>query len=137
MDVVVTVPKQLWADWIAEGDLPGEPWSRYTSHFWIAPKPFPDVSGRRDDRLYIVAHGKLRGYAPITDFQRSCSLNWRCACIQRRGGAVAVTLMCQGDPADPTMPAYPIPVPIMGFRGWRYRWWPREIEVSFPDWRDP
>ena len=23
-DVVVTVPKRLWDEWIAEGDLPGE-----------------------------------------------------------------------------------------------------------------
>lgn len=39
--------------------------------------------------------------------------------LVRRAGAVAVT----------------IPEPITGFRGWRYRWWPREAEVPFPDWR--
>jgi len=24
--------------------------------------------------------------------------------------------------------------PIRGFRGFRYRWWDREVEKPFPDW---
>jgi hypothetical protein len=36
-----------------------------------------------------------------------------------RHGAVAVT----------------IPERIHGFRGYRQRWWPREAEQPFPDWR--
>lgn len=37
----------------------------------------------------------------------------------RRGGAVAVT----------------IPQQIPGFRGFRYCWWDRALEVPFPEWR--
>ncbi len=27
--------------------------------------------------------------------------------------------------------------PIKGFRGFRYRWWKREDEQPFPEWRTP
>lgn len=33
--------------------------------------------------------------------------------------------------------AVTIAVPAPGFRGWRYRWWRREHEVPFPEWRTP
>lgn len=39
--------------------------------------------------------------------------------MTRQGGAVAVT----------------IKEPIPGFRGLRVRWWPREAEHPFPDWK--
>ena len=38
-DVVVTVPKGLWQEWIEEGDLPGDPPSGYQSHFWVSELP--------------------------------------------------------------------------------------------------
>ena len=60
----------------------------------------------------MVAHGKLRGYAPLTRL-RPGALIWA-------GNAVAVTI-------DESIP---------GFRGWRYRWWDREAERPFPEWRD-
>jgi len=41
------------------------------------------------------------------------------ACLVRRNGAEAVTI------SDP----------IVGFQGWRYRWWDRSAEVPFPEWR--
>lgn len=118
-DVVVTVPKGQWEEWIAEGDLPGEE-AQYDSHFWIAgsgvaPSCYPG------DRVYIVAHGKLRGYAPLYRLETPCRLAPNRGCLLRRGGAVAVT----------------IPTPIRGFQGWRYRWWDRADESAFPDWRQP
>lgn len=109
-DLVGTCPKDFWAEWIAEGDAAGEPetgeeWRWYTRHYLASIiKP--------GDRFYVVAHGKLRGFAPVTRVTGGY-------CICRRGGAVAVTI------------AEPIP----GFRGLRKRWWDRLIEVPFPEWK--
>ena len=115
-DIVVTVPKVSWDNWLAEGDLPSEP-PKFRSHFWIARQQIPDcVPG---DRVYIVAHGRLRGYAPLVGIEQACSLRPERACLMREGGAVAVT----------------IPATIRGFMGWRVRWWAREDEVPFADWK--
>jgi hypothetical protein len=67
------------------------------------------------DRVYIVAHGRLRGYAPLHALQHGQE-GWA---LVRRGGARAVT----------------IDEPIRGFQGWRYRWWNRDDEKPFPDWK--
>ena len=114
----MTVPKGMWEEWIAEGDLPGEE-PEYLNHFWILAHGRPNIERR--ERVYIVAHGKLRGYAPLVGKEASCELNPSRACLIRTGGAVAVT----------------IPEYIRGFQGWRYRWWPRELEVPFPGWMKP
>ena len=114
-DVVVTIPKDLWEDWIDEGDLPGDPPSGNRSHFWITGLPAIDVG----ERVYIVAHGRLRGYAPLVGIEQPCSLWRQRSCLLRDGGAVAVT----------------ISEPIRGFQGWRYRWWDRDAEGPFRDWR--
>ena len=117
MDVVVTVPKGLWEEWILEGDLPGEE-PQYDSHFWLGgnlPKMQPG------ERVYIVAHGKLRGYAPLVEIETRCRLRPSVGCLLRQGGAQAVT----------------IAEPIRGFQGWRYRWWRTSDERPFPDWTQP
>lgn len=116
-DVVVTVPKGLWAEWIEEGDLPGDD-AKYQSHFWLA-GPLPDIAP--GERVYIVAHGKLRGYAPLVALETRCTLRRSVGCLIREGGAEAVTL----------------PFPIRGFQGFRYRWWDRDEEIPFPDWTTP
>ena len=113
-DVVVTVPKGLWQEWIEEGDLPGDPWSNQDSYYSFG-GTVPVI--RPGERVYIVAHNKLRGYAPLSEVV--VSLYGRA--FVRQGGAVAVT----------------IDEPIRGFRGWRYRWWHRDNEQPFPDWRVP
>ena len=114
-DVVVTVPKRLWADWLAEGDLPGQD-AEYESHFWVWSRvPFV----KPGDRVYIVAHGRLRGYAPLVRQEQICKLNGRMGCLVREGGAVAVT----------------IDEPIRGFQGVRKVWWSRDQERPFPDWQ--
>lgn len=116
-DVVVTVPKWQWEFWLTEGDLAGEPWSETTEyHFWFG-GPIPDI--QPGERVYIVAHGKLRGYAPLVRIEKSCKLWPDRHCFVRRGDAVAVT----------------IPYPIRGFQGWVVPWWPRAAEIPFPDWR--
>ena len=120
MDLVVTVPKDRWRDWLAEGDCAGTPTSGREYEFSVGTKP-PIQCG---ERLYIVAHGKLRGYAPVTSvsFIRAPQpgLPTRYF-IRRRGDAVACTITEQ----------------IRGFRGWRKVWWSREEEQPFPHWRVP
>jgi hypothetical protein len=117
MDLVGTCPKSFWLEWIAEGDAAGDPetgeeWGWWTEHSLIA-KIGPG------DRFYVVAHGKLRGWSPVTRVHRPMMREAGAIC--RRGNGVACT----------------IPESITGFRGLRVRWWPREIEVPFPDWRVP
>lgn len=131
VDLVVTCPKWFWLEWIAEGDPAGVAQWSGTEWGWY-------MSGRRPpiepgDRLYIVAWGRLRGWAPVTrltvhvwggdtgyvdaagcpDVTRS---DWA---ICRHGGANAVT----------------IPEPIPGFQSWRKRWWDRSAEVEFREWQ--
>lgn len=111
-DLVVTVPKDIWADWIDEGDAAGDPDSGEEWGFYLGGSK-PSISA--GERLYVVAWGLLRGYAPVTRVVDT-GRGW---CICRRGAAVAVTI----DEA------------IQGFRGWRPVWWQREQERPFPQWR--
>lgn len=113
-DVVVTVPKRLWAEWIEEGDLPGEPYDGSYEYSFYVSQP---VDIRPGERVYIVAHDRLRGYAPLVRVDRVMSGY----ALIRHGGAVAVT----------------IPEPIVGFRGVRKRWWERDAEMPFEGWRQP
>lgn len=134
-DVVVTIPKRLWPGWLAEGCLPGERCPRDVRYF-IRTNGRPRIDP--GERVYIVAHGRLRGYAPlymvfpeipaldgdgregdIIDRWRDLHRDGRHFYLARRGGAVAVT----------------IERPIAGFQGLRYRWWDRAEEQSFPGWQ--
>ena len=139
-DVVVTVPMRLWAEWLAEGDLPGTPWSGYESHFMLGgPKPSIKVG----ERVYIVAHGLVRGYAPLVRMEGRCDLDPQRWCLVRQDLAVAVTPRCRRHHGrvwecnrfETGCPPEDHPLPITGFRGVKYRWWPTEIEMPFPDWR--
>lgn len=110
-DLVVTVPQNFWAEWILEGDAAGDAPTGETWGFTVGPRRPPVDPG---ERLYIVAHNRLRGYAPVTKVERVGS-TW---CIGREAGAVAVT----------------IPKIIKGFRGWQKRSWAIEDEVPFDHW---
>jgi hypothetical protein len=68
-DVCVTVPMRLWEEWIDEGDLPGEPYTGDTFHFWLG-GPLPEM--QPGERVYVVAHGRLRGYAPLVGIEQRC-----------------------------------------------------------------
>lgn len=112
-DLVGTCPKGFWQEWLAEGDAAGEPptgeeWGWYTNHSRAA-------LIEPGDRFYVVAWGRLRGYAPVTRVFRG-QVGW---IICRRADAVACTIE-----AD-----------IPGFRGLRTRWWDRAAEGPFADWR--
>lgn len=116
MDLVGTCPKDFWEEWIAEGDPAGTPesgeeWGWWTRHsFAKLIKP--------GERFYVVAHGLLRGYAPVTRVVIQGSNNDSYV-ICRQGGAVACT----------------IEKPIPGFRGLEKRWWRYEDERPFPEWQ--
>jgi hypothetical protein len=109
-DVVVTVPKDRWLQWLAEGDLPGDPPEESASwDFYLSSTP-PYTPGAR---CYVVAWGRLRGYAPMQPPQRVGH-----KAIVRSDGAVPCT----------------VPFPIRGFRGAVARSWDRNEEIAFPDW---
>ena len=115
MDVVVTVPKSFGLDaWIAEGDLPGEKWGGLEWHFYLG-RGMPKIDP--GERVYVVYNGKLRGYAPL---------------VRVHGFVKGYALVRHNDAVAVTVPEY-----IQGFRGFRYRWWDRAIEVPFPDWQQP
>ena len=114
-DLVGTCPKDFWEEWIAEGDaagtaLTGEEWGWFT-------RARLTQKINVGDRFYVVAHGKLRGWAPVTRVQWDGDSGVIC----RRGEAVACTL----------------PFAVPGFRGLRLRWWNRGEEIPFPDWKTP
>jgi hypothetical protein len=84
-DVVVTVPKQRWLAWLAEGDLPGDPVEesgRWDFYLGGARPPY-----RAGARCYVVAWGRLRGYAPMV-----APPDPGHRAIVRGGGAVACTI---------------------------------------------
>lgn len=114
-DVVVTVPKSFGLDtWIAEGDAAGEPWTGEEWGFYLG-GPVPTIS--EGERVYVVYNGRLRGYAPLVRIEHTA----RGYALVRHGEAVALTIEER----------------IIGFRGFRYRWWSRESERPFPGWRLP
>jgi hypothetical protein len=112
-DLVVTVPKTIWVQWIQEGDPAGEVESGEEWAYWVSGKPKIEVG----ERLYIVSWGKLRGYSPVVRILKKGDGGGYGIC--RRGGAVSCT----------------IPEAVPGFRGWRRRWWERDAEVPYPNWR--
>ncbi len=112
-DLVVTVPKWFWPEWIAEGDAVGEPYTGEEWGFFLGGAR-PDI--KPGERLYIVAHNRVRGYAPVTQVVFAPGPRT----IGRRGGAVAVT----------------IPQIVKGFQGWRRRWWNLCEEQPFPNWKN-
>lgn len=128
-DVVVTVPMGLWETWLDEGDLAysqqGDipaPWSGKFDYGFNLYGRQPKIE--LGERVYIVAHGKLRGYSPLVEIEQHSTRfggSGRGYALVRRGDPVAVSI------ADP----------IRGFQGWRYRFWRREDEIAFPDWMVP
>jgi hypothetical protein len=154
-DVVVTVPKRLWPDWIEEGHLPGEEWDGESEYHFFGrgsrPTAYPI------DRVYVVAHGMLRGYAPcvgidipVTGRARDRYSLFRLGPSHYHDGVPIGQTIIERFPQplpDWWWPgatyglvrhagavACTIPEPIRGFQGWRYRWWDRSVEVPFPTW---
>ena len=119
-DLVGTCPKWFWEDWLAEGGLPEEgDTGTWTEWGWGTSSRLAAKIGP-GDRFYVVAHGKLRGYAPVLRVEavEGEEKAWE---IIRRLDAVACTIQ----------------QPIPGFRGLRMRWWERAAEIPFPEWKRP
>lgn len=128
-DVVVTVPMRLWSAWLDEGCLPGEEAPTGVEyHFYLGgSRPLLIEPG---ERVYIVAHGRLRGYSLLVKLDNE-NVRWNVEVneesfhkgygysLVRKGGAVAVT----------------VPWEYIGFQGFRYRSWERCDEIPFPDWQ--
>lgn len=113
-DICVTLPLSFGLrEWVDEGDPAGTPWSGEEWHWYMG--GYPPRHLVPGDRVYVVHNGKLRGYAPLVRVERTD----RGYALVRHGGAEAVTI------------AEHIP----GFRGPRARWWAREDERAFPEWR--
>lgn len=108
-DLVGTCPKDFWLEWIGEGDAAGDP-ETGEEWGWFTEHSYRSLI-KPGDRFYVVAWGRLRGYSIITSISGGA--------IVRRGNAVACT----------------IPDDIPGFRGLRKRWWHRDCELPFPDWK--
>jgi hypothetical protein len=113
MDVVVTVPAKSIEAWIDEGDLAGQEDLTYNYYEFKlgCNKPKNLNVG---DRVYCVAKGKLIGYSILTRMEQRDG----CWYLIRSSVAEAVT----------------ISEDIKGFQGFRYRWWERKNEASFPNW---
>jgi hypothetical protein len=122
MDVVVTVPQREWLIWLAEGDLPGEPstgeWAIYIGR-GTGRKPSPPTNLHPGDRVYILAHGLIRGYAPLVRIQET-AFGYG---LVRAGGAVVTTVLDTDRH----------PMWVRPFQGVRYRWWVPSDEGPFPD----
>lgn len=113
-DVVVTLPVSFGLDrWVGEGDPAGSTWSGEEWGWFMGGKP--PTKTMPGDRVYVVHRGHLIGFSPLIRIQPTRQGGFA---FIRRGDASAVT----------------IPGVIAGFRGWRYRWWDRAIEVPFPEW---
>lgn len=142
-DLVVTCPKDFWDEWIAEGDPAGEPWSGQ-EWGWRMDIPYRPAIGV-GDRLYVVARGLLRGFAPVTAVRglsfdphhgaegsagvwHDSPKTWREGALVE--GADAWMICREGDAVAVTISDH-----IRGFQGYRHRWWAREIERPFPEWR--
>jgi hypothetical protein len=113
-DVVLRVPQGRWLNWLAEGDLPGDLPGDEPTETWAfgVGCVVPDLPP--GSRCYVMAFGKVRGYAPVAEDELAAGA------FLRRGGAVAVTVPW-----------------LQSGRGqwcWRYRFWEREQEVPFPAW---
>lgn len=112
-DLVGTCPLDFWDEWIAEGDPAGAPWSGQEWGWYTKHRDAQLI--KLGERFYVVAHGRVRGYAIVT--RVVCEgATW---VICREGGAVACT----------------IPETAPGFRGLLVRWWDRAVEAPFPEWR--
>jgi len=129
-DIVLTIPKDKWRAWLDEGacagDEPQAGEAKRTWHMLTRQKPrkdaIPGVS-----RVYIWAAGRLRGYSILKriltpEEVTAEGYDWPGAWGYERGPeAFAVTI----NEDEPTI----------GFQGARYRWWGREEEHPFPDWK--
>jgi hypothetical protein len=126
-DIVVTLPKSFGLKkWIAEGDPAGEPWSGEHWGWFMGGNPPKKLEP--GDRVYVVYDGHLIGYSPLLRIEDDLPLFDTSVAAYGRGG---FALVRGGDAVAVT-----IDQRIRGFQGYRYRWWDRDQERPFPEWKD-
>lgn len=111
-DIVVTVPRDKWADWLkqhGEGDQRGR---RRNFHIYDKEQGRPPAS--EGDDIYVVAHGRLRCLLMIERI------------VPLMGGWLVTASMVR----PVTLAGY-----VPGFKGWRRRWWDTQHELPFDAWR--
>jgi transcriptional regulator with XRE-family HTH domain len=117
-DLVVVVAYNHWAAWLKEGDPavvpPDKPVKTKRRHALYLGTHEPVITP--GERVYIVSHGRLRGYAPLIAIEKKGPAYYAI----RGGGAVAVTL-----PRSLYL-THPIE-----------RTWSLAEEIPFPQWREP
>jgi hypothetical protein len=118
MDLVGTCPKGFWEEWISEGNCAGDPERADIEYYWFTRSKLT-LKLQPGDRFYVVCNGSLRGWAPVVRILTDIQNDKQYFAIARSCGAVACTILQN----------------IPGFRGLRKRWWEREEELPFPDWR--
>lgn len=119
-DIVVTVPRERWEEFLAGGGLPGDPPAPGSAQGPWTYDLFnvEELRAMPGQRIFFFAYGKLRLWAPVFAIERVYKRRWRVW----RGPAEAATL--DGYTYQP------------GFPGWRLVWWPAHAEAEFPGWRD-
>ena len=136
-DIVCTVPlnfrygdKKGLAAWLDEGDAPGTEWEDGDYYVYTTGGARPKIEP--GERCYIVCEGMLVGYAPLVEMRwtpKHKGSRWGTLELIRGGGAVACTLKEQMVVGAARATVEVIPRKIVGFRGWRYRWWKYEEEI--------
>lgn len=132
-DLVVCISRDRWDSWIADGDLPGDPWSGERHGLYVRYLPGDILPG---ERVYIQHAGVIRGYAPLLTIFPSIERASGFVLV-RGGGARAVTPMCVYPGRCPIPPHAHAPHPRVfdSFPGARLRSWEYLDEWAFPGWR--
>lgn len=134
MDIVVPIKAEDWDGWLAEGDLAGEPWSGEEHALTVRSRP--DIEP--GERVYILAGGIIRGYAPLLRAEYAWKRGYWYTYLIRGDGARAMTPMCsRPDQCDCSLGwRAPHPRRFAAFGTFRYRSWTYGEEWKLIDWRD-
>jgi hypothetical protein len=108
-DIVITVARDKWADFLAEHG-PGTTRGRLHVFHLFGDRP-PVASG---DTLYVISHGRLR-----------CALMVDLIVPQSGGWQIVAGFL-----RPVTKPGF-----IQGYAGWKRCWWTKLDEAPFADWR--
>jgi hypothetical protein len=134
-DVVVRVSERLWPAWLAEGDLPGQPWSGREHALTVAAVPRIEPG----ERVYVAMGGIVRGYAPLERMEcdRMPGRGFSFARLIRHGDARAMKPMCVTPERCSCPIAWRGPHPryVTGSGQFLYRSWEYNDEWALADWR--
>lgn len=111
-DIVITIPRETWGDWLAHHGPGLQRGKLRTFHIYDHARGRPPSSA--GDMLYVAAHGRLRCVFLIEQVH------------PLRGGWFIWATMTRSVTLKDHVP---------GFKGWRRRWWDVAAEEDFDAWR--